>query len=334
MSIWERVLLYSVAAGLAAVLLIGGDGERKATTLHVEDIRNVRSVPTALAPAVSVGTAPERIAPSVVGATESYRESLIIADRQGRPRIEMRVDDRGQPEIVMRSETGDSVLALRTDSAEEAEIVLKTRAGQATLRNERSGLLMFELRGKHKAHTRMTVLETGETELSTGRPDGGLALLRSDVDGVVEMGIRGPDGKSGPSMSWEPSGEAFMRVVGKDGTSGPLMQLFPDGLGQIAINGGGSESGPSMMRLPDGVAVVSVRLSNGEPGAAMVASPDGTSVVAATSPDGKQRAELRIDAEGNARSTVTPQAGTPRRSGNSDPSSTEKKSLLPPPEKK
>lgn len=305
MSRWERVLLYSTAVGVGMFLLLTDNHDASANGTARENGRTTTD-PSARTerdgnPGPSAGARGD-------GADRSKGPSgpLVVTDGQGRPRIELRVGDRGQPEILLRSEAGETVLALRADSSDEAEITLATKTGTATLRNEKSGHLLFELRGKNKCYTRMSVTEMGETELNLGQAAAGMAIVRSDVDGNLEVGLRGADGITGPNMTLTPMGEGVIRVAGQDGTSGPVMQLFPDGLAQILIGATGNESGPQMIRLPDGMSVVAVRRPNGQPGAAMVSSPDGTSVVAATSVDGKQKAELRIETDGKARATVTP----------------------------
>jgi hypothetical protein len=305
MSHWERLLLYAVALGMAVLLIFDSNVESKSSGSPRSE---------AASPVGTVASERHDRSTTLDGPIEDFETDeplsaesppIILTDALGRSRIELRMGDRGQPEIVLLSETGEAVVALRADSDQGAELVLQTGERYAVLRNERTGNLVFELQGEDGAHTRMTVSKSGDTEMSWGRVDGVRMLARTGIDGTAELALRGTDGKSGPTLSLDKTGDSSIRLVGPGGVPGPAMHLFQDGLGQVAIDGHGSESGPSMIRLPDGVAIMSVRLENGQPGAAMVASPDGSSVVATTSKDGKQQAALRIDAEGQATMSVT-----------------------------
>lgn len=275
----DRILLYAASLAVAAVLVAGEPADREQAS--EPGVAAAQAAPIAASPAAPVNR-------------------LELVDRQGRPRLELLVDENDQPQLLMRTPAGEVALRLTCDAEGVSRLILGAgEAGRVAVTGTADGDQALELVGKEGAAARLVLTPEGSAELRlSGRDAGDELVLRqmTGEDAVIEMNSASHEG--GISLRLQPTGVAALGLTAPDGHSGPVMHVFEDGLGEIAINGASSWSGPSLIRMPDGVSIVSTRLPSGDPGASMVTAPDGRSVIAATNSDASRQAELRVDDEG------------------------------------
>lgn len=260
---FERVLLYLTALGVAAALLLSPS--------HPETI-------------------PESSNPGEgsAGGAPGTGEPLVLKDKSGKARLEIRIDEDGEPRLSLLNKGGEPAIVLATRPEGGGELSLRgPRGGGIYLQSEPDGAveivvighadsrailsalpggqLSLEFNGPHGVSTRMVVSAEGETEIGVGgsQEHPVSAFLRTDRRGLGEISVRGSDGASGTSMTVLPSGEMGIVAVGLDGKTGPMMQLQANGLAQVSVSG--TEGRGVLIVAPERPAMLVITDSNGRP---------------------------------------------------------------------
>lgn len=288
----ERLLLYAVSVGCAVLLFWGGESPWSAPSAG--------QVPS---PRLREQTPPAHQASSTRLKMAAEREDdIVLADKQGRPRLELGLSTRGQPRLLMRNAEGTPVVQLEVTPEGIGRVQVSNNRQSAELATGHDGGLALTIRDEFRTVARFGLTTDGDVELvlqATSKTP--RVVLLSDDQGTAEITTRTALGRSGPSLSTNQQGDAAIGILDREGEFGPVMHQFRDGLKEIAVLGDANRpTGPNMVLAPDGTSIISVRHANGQPATSMLTARDGIAVVAASNPQGSQQAVLRVDAKGNA----------------------------------
>ncbi len=321
MHILERLLLYAVSVTSIALLL----GEKPAEPPVPETDAPAADAPaahTALRPTAEsfpeTDPQPEAKISSPVAETRSAPagrrfspEAIVLKDRQGRARIEMKVGSDGVPSIQLNDKAGSEIISLKVDENGQGRIGLWHENQRLEIGPEENGGLALSLKGNKTEEIRLSLSAEGEAHMIAKGQSPSTLALSSRADGAADIQIhRGPK-TGGPLLSLHRDGSAAIGIADKNREYGPVMHLFEDGLAQVAVNGADSESGPTLIRTEDGTSIISVRYPNGQPAASMVGSPSGACIVSVTNTKGTQQAVLRSNKEGQVDIGVTESEAPP-----------------------
>lgn len=279
----ERVLMYATSFAVAGLLILGerpaGEESSSKGLSAVQATSDSTETIGKHAPA-SVG----ETTANVLAATRTpgvFQSPLVIVDKSGRPRIELRILDNGSAEIVLSDGSGEPIVALRADAESEGRISVTNGQGDAV--------------------AEMLATRSGDSQIRAGSETS--ASLRAHRRGGAELSIAAPGAQREVELSLLASGTMGLNLKENE-TPRALVQLLAGGRAEIGICSTDSKAGISMVQSRNGASNLSARLASGKTAATMTASPDGVSRVAVYSADGTNNASLRIDGTGKAEAKV------------------------------
>lgn len=316
MHIFERILLYAVTL-TSMVLLFRAEEPFKATSQGNPAASTEIEIPSpekahGESPVFTIDTPSPKMADdkSDAAALSQPQTSLVLKDRRGQARLEIKLGPDDEPQVLLNDQMGREVISLKVQESGTGKIHLRHFNRQVEIGPDANGDLTLMLQGEKTEEIRLSLSAEGEAKVITKGQSPATLALTSRSDGAADFQIHRGAGTGGPLMLVQKNGEATIGIANSQREYGPVMHLFDDGLGQFSINGSGSSSGPTLIRTPDGTSVISVRHSNGQPAASMVSSPTGASVLAVTNTQGTQQASLRADKDGKVDIGVTEGEGS------------------------
>lgn len=321
MHLLERILLYAVTLTSIALVFKAEDpkvspasgtgpsiqADHSPSEVPSESPRNPAMNEIKLEPIAATelkpSITPSSSTPSV--SSSQMQEAIVLKDRRGQPRIEIKLGPNDEPLILLNDQVGQEVLSLKVEESGMGQIRLKHFDRHLEIGPDAKGDLAIALLGQKAEEIKLSLSPEGEARLITKGRTASTLALSSRADGAADIQIHRGTGTGGPLLSVQPNGEAAIGIANNDREYGPVMHLFEDGLGQFSIHGSGSESGPTLIRTPDGTSVIAVRHPNGQPAASMVSSPAGSSILAVTNATGTQQASMRSNKDGKVDIGVT-----------------------------
>lgn len=318
----ERVLLYSLAIALAALLV-----------RELSKPAAPAAVPVVI-PAPQTGEQPPTTTPTIADDPPSAAPMTpgVLVDASGATRLAMTLDREGNPRLTLNDSFGRAAIELSVSANETPTLTLSRGSQQLRMAInqfgnvncrmasgearqswtvEPSGAAEWRLGGKvadpeavirldsdgeiswefvqvgREAKVSATLDRHGQSAIQLIGEKKNFAQMSLATSGEAEMGVGGGPRGIEALIRTDQAGSAEVAVTAPDHSGGPRLSMLPSGEMGVRIIGADGQSGPVMQMFKDTSAEITIVDSKSQRGPVMFRDKDGASLVGIRGDQGK-----------------------------------------------